>query len=584
MFTKPLTLRRRNKVAVKIFKDPFKDVKKCMDQPEVKVMTKIKHQNLVTLKRVIFEKSKLYLVMELCQMSLSELIENKLKVKEKFSTQEIQKYMTDIIKGVQHLHSCGYIHRDVKPDNILVDEKGSLKLTDFGTIKNMKDKLPFTNYVSTRWYRAPECILEVKKYDEKSDVFAIGCIFAELFKLKPMFCGSSSSDQLYKYIDAMGDGQLKKWAEGSKLAKKFWVSKSKSHTPKLQEVMLGMSYHAFDLLSQMLCINPDERISLDKVLKHPFFDTKASILKPKFFAKIPSTRTEKKDDAHESSDDKFKPKKIIKNYITKLKDRENISLSKVNECENETSREMTPYKKYKIKVSEERSKSKFYFQKDTQGSPSDEMMTGISSSREHFNFGDKLSDGQERPMGMKRVSSLPRLTSSPDARSFVPSSESWRFNNVQKPEVKLSKSRQNSAHSGSSSSGDELDILQKKVEEQKTVPLPSLKNYLAVPMQSNSRSSLSISKEEELNKIDKYFQDIRGNSILSTLSSSNDLFSNITTKNESRRGSIGNTGHTVRGLNAGNQVVFGSGTQSIPNFPSLRSNDNHLYSQSRQYY
>lgn len=320
------------------------------------------------------------------------------------------------------------------------------------------------------------------------------------------------------------------------------------------------------------------------VLKHPFFDTKASILKPKFFAMSPSTKTKKKDSVLETSDSKLMPKKVIKNYITKLKDRENLNLSKINECLSETSGEMTPYKNYKIKISEERSKSKFYFQRDTHNSPSNEMMSGISSSRGNLNFGDKLIDSQDRSMGMKRISSLPRLTASTDARSFVPSSESWRFSNIQKTDAKLPKSGQNSAHSKSSSSGDELDILQKKVEEQKTVPLPSLKNYLTVPMQSNSRGSLSISKDESPNKIDKYFQDIRGNSILSTLSSSNDLFSNITRKSGSRRSSIGNTGHTVRGLNAGNQVIFGSGTQSIPNFPSLSSNDNHLYSQSRQYY
>lgn len=173
--------------AVKIFKDSFSNVKKCMKEPEVKVMTKIKHKNLVTLKKVIYESGKLCLIMELCNQNLSELLTDRRVSEIGFKEEEIMSYMQDIISAVQCLHSHGYIHRDIKPDNILIADDGTLKLTDFGTIKNMKDKLPFTNYVSTRWYRAPECILGVDKYDEKSDVFALGCVLAEFFTCKPIF-------------------------------------------------------------------------------------------------------------------------------------------------------------------------------------------------------------------------------------------------------------------------------------------------------------------------------------------------------------------------------------------------------------
>ena len=77
---------------------------------------------------------------------------------------EIKQYMRDILEGVMCMHSNGYIHRDLKPENILMSPENVLKVADFGTVKNMKAKLPYTNYVSTRWYRAPECILEVQKY------------------------------------------------------------------------------------------------------------------------------------------------------------------------------------------------------------------------------------------------------------------------------------------------------------------------------------------------------------------------------------------------------------------------------------
>lgn len=89
-----------------------------------------------------------------------------------------------------YMHEKGFIHRDLKPDNILYFAgDDSLKLADFGTAKKMKHKPPYTYYVSTRWYRAPECILKMPDYNEKSDVWALGVIMAEFYKLKPVFAG-----------------------------------------------------------------------------------------------------------------------------------------------------------------------------------------------------------------------------------------------------------------------------------------------------------------------------------------------------------------------------------------------------------
>lgn len=125
--------------------------------------------------------------MELCEQNLTQMIGKQREQGTNFTESEIKKYFGDITKAVECLHLNDYIHRDLKPDNILVSDKGTLKLTDFGTIKKMKGSIKYTNYVSTRWYRAPECILEVEKYDQKSDVFALGCILAEFYALKPLF-------------------------------------------------------------------------------------------------------------------------------------------------------------------------------------------------------------------------------------------------------------------------------------------------------------------------------------------------------------------------------------------------------------
>lgn len=96
-----------------------------MDQPEVKVMTKIKHKNLVSLKKVVYENNKLFLVMELCTKNLSQLFDEHRNQGVRLPEAEIKKFMRDIIAGVSFLHSNGYLHRDLKPENILLSSDGT---------------------------------------------------------------------------------------------------------------------------------------------------------------------------------------------------------------------------------------------------------------------------------------------------------------------------------------------------------------------------------------------------------------------------------------------------------------------------
>jgi len=93
-----------------------------------------------------------------------------------------------------------------------------LKIADFGTAKKLKSGDPNTNYVSTRWYRAPECLLGSSTYEKPADIFALGCILAEFLTLKPIFTGVSSLDQFYKYCEMMGSPSDKEWKEGHQLS------------------------------------------------------------------------------------------------------------------------------------------------------------------------------------------------------------------------------------------------------------------------------------------------------------------------------------------------------------------------------
>ena len=123
--------------------------------------------------------------------------------------------------ATNYLHKKGFIHRDLKPENICIDENKLIKVIDFGTCKDCQNEMgPHTSYVSTRWYRAPECILRSHHYGYTSDVFALGCIMAELYLLRPIFPGSSEADQIEKVFKILGTPKKDQWREGFKLAEK----------------------------------------------------------------------------------------------------------------------------------------------------------------------------------------------------------------------------------------------------------------------------------------------------------------------------------------------------------------------------
>jgi renal tumor antigen len=136
--------------------------------------------------RIEYENSRLYLVFEKMDMSLTQFIRKKGKKNQVRldETNEIRTLMRQILIGLRYLHDdLGIMHRDLKPDNIMVSENPLIaKIIDFGTCKDLTvENGPHTSYVSTRWYRAPECVLRSHHYHFESDVFAAGCVMAELY-------------------------------------------------------------------------------------------------------------------------------------------------------------------------------------------------------------------------------------------------------------------------------------------------------------------------------------------------------------------------------------------------------------------
>jgi serine/threonine protein kinase len=144
----------------------------------------------VKLKEVIRVNDDLYFVFEFMEQNIYQLMKDRTK---EFPEKEVKSIMYQQLIGLAYMHKHGFFHRDMKPENLLV--KGdAVKIADFGLAREIRSRPPFTDYVSTRWYRAPEILLRSTNYNSPVDIFACGAIMAELYMLRPLFPGNNETD------------------------------------------------------------------------------------------------------------------------------------------------------------------------------------------------------------------------------------------------------------------------------------------------------------------------------------------------------------------------------------------------------
>eukprot|EP00468_Gymnochlora_sp_CCMP2014_P008000 CAMPEP_0167753624 /NCGR_PEP_ID=MMETSP0110_2-20121227/7819_1 /TAXON_ID=629695 /ORGANISM="Gymnochlora sp., Strain CCMP2014" /LENGTH=405 /DNA_ID=CAMNT_0007639415 /DNA_START=833 /DNA_END=2050 /DNA_ORIENTATION=- len=241
---------------------------------EVKILRHLrKHPNIVKLIDFFIEPDKdfnvVYIVFELMQTDLRKIIQSKNKL-EKVHHQ----YITyQLLCGLKYMHSANIWHRDLKPANLLLNANSTLKICDFGLSRGVDELSVVTDYVVTRWYRAPE-VMVCDTYDEKIDVWAVGCILAELHGRKPAFRGSDSRDQVSEYLKVLGapkpdDTSFITNEHAKKFVENFACRLSSEN--KLPSKYKDMSKDAMNLMMSMLQFNPHKRISVDKALEHPFY-------------------------------------------------------------------------------------------------------------------------------------------------------------------------------------------------------------------------------------------------------------------------------------------------------------------------
>jgi len=259
-------------VAIKCMKNHFQSIDQVNNLREIQALRRLNpHSNIVRLHEVLFDKGtgRLALVFELMDMNIYELIRGR---KNYLSERRVKIYMYQLLKAMAHMHKNGIFHRDIKPENILIrDEK--LKVADFGSCRGIYSKAPYTEYISTRWYRAPECLLTDGYYDYRMDIWGVGCVFFEVVTLFPLFTGTNELDQIERIHNVFGSpdsnllGKFKKLSNHVKFD--FPPKKGTGIDPLLSHA--PASPDCIDLLKQLLQYDFEKRLTARQGLLNPYF-------------------------------------------------------------------------------------------------------------------------------------------------------------------------------------------------------------------------------------------------------------------------------------------------------------------------
>uniref|UniRef100_A0A3B5LGI7 Cyclin-dependent kinase-like 2 n=1 Tax=Xiphophorus couchianus TaxID=32473 RepID=A0A3B5LGI7_9TELE len=193
-------------VAIKKFMDSEDDeaVKKIALR-EIKLLRQLRHDNLVNLLEVWKRRRRWYLVFEFVDRTLLDELQ---QCSSRLNLNTCRQYLFQVLRAVNFCHQQDVIHRDIKPENILISQEGVVKLCDFGfarTIASPSEGGVYTDYVATRWYRAPELLVGDIKYGKPVDVWALGCVLIEMLTAQPLFPGDSDLDQIYHIVRCFGN-------------------------------------------------------------------------------------------------------------------------------------------------------------------------------------------------------------------------------------------------------------------------------------------------------------------------------------------------------------------------------------------
>ena len=288
------TQNNNQKVAIKKLKSisDLIDLKRI--SREILIMKYCQHENIIPLFDVIIHLNKnpsinkiadVYLVMEKMDSDLQKIIASK----QELSDEHYQFILYQILRALYFLHSANIIHRDFKPSNVLINEDCTVKLCDFGMSRGIKDEnILLTEYVVTRYYRAPEVMLSSHHYSKKIDVWSVGCAFAELLSKKFLFPGENYIAQIKLIIEVLGTQDVNDLNFISNTSAKNFVMQYQGIPKKdFKKILKCENLNAVDLVEKMLVFNPEKRFSIEQCLNHPYLkNMREGIEDPVFNGKI----------------------------------------------------------------------------------------------------------------------------------------------------------------------------------------------------------------------------------------------------------------------------------------------------------
>jgi len=238
---------------------------------EITLLKELTHPNVVRLEDVIMQENRLYLVFEFLSMDLKKYIDS-IPNNQFMDESLVKSYLLQILDAIVFCHSRRVIHRDLKPQNLLLDSKGVIKLADFGLARAFGIPVRvYTHEVVTLWYRAPEVLLGGQRYSTPVDIWSIGTIFAEMANKNPLFHGDSEIDQLFRIFRTMGTPDEEVWPGVTQMPDYKTSFPSWKHNI-LPSLMINTSEAGIDLIQKMFIYDPHKRISAKAALKHPYFE------------------------------------------------------------------------------------------------------------------------------------------------------------------------------------------------------------------------------------------------------------------------------------------------------------------------
>ncbi|CAH2040048.1 unnamed protein product, partial [Iphiclides podalirius] len=237
---------------------------------EISVLRDLNHPSVVRLLDVLLADTKLFLVFEFLHMDLKRLMD---LTKGPLDLDLVKSYLKQLLEGLAYCHGRRVLHRDLKPQNLLVDAAGRIKLADFGLARAFGIPVrAYTHEVVTLWYRAPEILLGAKFYSTAVDVWSLACIYAEMASGRTLFPGDSEIDQLFRVFRALGTPGEALWPGARRLpdfraAFPRWPPRAAG---LLLPEPLRAAPHAAALFEAMLRYEPAERVSARAALLHPY--------------------------------------------------------------------------------------------------------------------------------------------------------------------------------------------------------------------------------------------------------------------------------------------------------------------------